>query len=120
MVGTWAISPAPTTSPIRSRPFLGGPARRAEHAVLDVAVEVEGPVPAFAADARLAVPAERCPEVAHEEAVDPHGAGVELRAHPLCPLPVSGHERRSETEAGVVGHPDSLLLRGEGLEREHR
>ena len=50
---------------------------------LDVAVEVEGVVAALAADARVARAAERRLEVAHVEAVDPHGAGDERRADPL-------------------------------------
>src|SRR6478609_5727342 len=120
IVGTWAISPAPTTSPIRVCPLSRalGPARRAEHAVLDVAVEVEGVVPTLATDARLAVAAEGRAEVPHEEAVDPHRPGVQRRAHPLGAGRVAGYQRGREPEPGRVGHRDALLLGGEGLDRQ--
>ena len=62
------------------------PPVRGEHGVLDVAVEVEGPDAALAADAGLAVAAERCAEVADEEAVDPDGAGVQREADPFGTL----------------------------------
>src|SRR5262245_58293846 len=69
MVGTWASSPQPTTSP------MVPPAIRRIDAVLHIAVEIERPGAAFAADARSAVAAEGLAQVAHEEAIVPHQSG---------------------------------------------
>src|SRR5215213_869963 len=97
IVGTCASRPAPTTSPI------GPPPPRGEHAVLHVAVEVEAPRAALAADAAVAVAAERRGGVADEEAVHPRGAGVQLRGHPLGTLLGPGDEGRRQAVLGVVG-----------------
>ena len=58
-------------------------------------------------------------EVSDEEAVDPHGAGVERGAHAVGPHGVTGDESGCEPEAGVVSHRDGLGLVGEGLQGEH-
>src|ERR1700691_5175598 len=84
IVGTWASNPAPVTSPILAPPF------RCVDRVLHVAVEVEAPGAALPADAGLPGTAERRPQVADEEAVDPDGPGDELRRHPAGALAVAG------------------------------
>src|SRR4051794_38211514 len=112
IVGTCASRPAPTISPIRP------PSLRGEHAVLDVAVEVEAPGAALAADPAVPVAAERRCEVADEEAVHPDGAGVQPRRHPVRARGVAGDESGGETVLGVVGHRDALVLGAEGLQRE--
>src|SRR5215470_10455717 len=115
IVGTWASSAAPTTSPM-AHPFsLTGPAARREHGVLDVAVEVERVRAAFAADAGLAAAAERGAQVADEETVDPHRPGAQPRADPLGTVRVAGDHGRGQAEPGVVGHGDRLVLVTEGL-----
>src|SRR3954452_10170066 len=118
IVGTCASRPAPTISPIR--PPTAHPSVRCEDAVLDVAVEVEAPGAALAADAAAPVAAERRREVADEEAVHPDGAGVQPGADPLGALRAARDEGRREAVLGVVGHRDPLLLGAEGLEREDR
>src|SRR5450755_2083451 len=114
IVGTWASSPAPTTSPI-APPAFRGIAR-----VLDVAVEVEAPGAAFAADAGQPGAAERRPQVTDEEAVDPDGAGDEAGRYPLGPPPVAGEQGRRQPVAGAVGQRDRLVLGSERLQGEHR
>src|SRR5690606_3483043 len=114
IVGTCEISPAPTTSPI------AGPSSRSENAVLDVAVEIEAPRAALAADAADPVAPEGCGEIAHEEAVDPDGPGRQPSGDALGPVRAAGHQGRREAVLGVVGHRDALLLAAEGLQREDR
>ena len=54
-----------------------GPALGREHGVLDIAIEVEGIDPAFAADPGLAVATERCAKITNEaEAIDPDCSGI--------------------------------------------
>src|SRR4051794_5198436 len=118
IVGTCASRPAPTISPMR--PPSPVPSARCEDAVLDVAVEVEAPCAALAADAAVPVATERRREVADEEAVHPDRAGVQPGTDPLGTLRIAGDEGRRETVLGVVGHRDPLLLGAEGLEREDR
>src|SRR5664279_6278108 len=100
MVGTCASTAAPTTSPmIGLRVVLVClPSVGREDAVLDVGVEVEGPDAALAPDARLPAAAERCAQIADEEAVDPDRARGELGRHPLGPGRVAGDERRGQPE----------------------
>src|SRR3954463_13834867 len=104
IVGTCASRLAPTISPIRP------PSLRGEHAVLDVAVEVEAPPAALAADPAVPVAAERRREVADEEAVHPDGAGVQPRRAPLGAFRETGDQVRGEPVLGVVRHRDPLLL----------
>src|SRR5215216_1646889 len=108
IVGTCDSRPAPTTSPM-----VGPPARR-EHAVFDVAVEVEAPGAALAADARLARTAEGRAQVADEEAVHPHRARDEPAADPLGARPVGGEHGGGKAVARVVRSGDGLVL---GIER---
>src|SRR5215470_16206101 len=104
IVGTWASRPAPTTSPIVL------PSLRRVDSVLDVAVEVEAPGAALAADPGLAGPAERGPQVADEEAVDPHGARDQPRGHPGSPFAVAGEQRRRQAVFCAVGQRYGLVL----------
>src|SRR5262245_56988058 len=113
-VGTWAISPQPTTLPMLP------PAVRRVDAVLDVAIEIERPGAAFATDAGLAVAAEGLAQVAHEEAVVPHQTGRDLRRHALGPLRIAGHHHGGEAVVGVVGERDGLIFGAEALQAEHR
>src|ERR1700689_821540 len=101
IVGTWASSPAPVTSPILAPPF------RCVDGVLHVAVEVEAPGAALPADAGLPGAAERRPQVADEEAVDPDGPGDELRRHPAGALAGAGEHGGPEPVTGALGrrHP---------------
>src|SRR4051794_30500668 len=114
IVGTCAIRPAPTTSP------MSAPSLRREDRVLDVAVEVEGPGTALAADPGATAPAERGGQVADEEAVDPHRAGADLRRNALGAVVVTGHDGGGQPVVGVVGHRDALGHGVEALEGEHR
>src|SRR4051794_29169173 len=113
IVGTCASRAAPTISPIP-------PPLRREDAVLDVAVEVEAPRAALAADAAATVAAERRGQIADEEAVHPHGAGVQLPGDTFGALGRPGDQGRRQTVLGVVRHRDPLLLRTEGLQGEDR
>src|SRR5262245_63373793 len=112
MVVTCASRPAPTISP------MVPPAAGRGDGVLDVAVEVEAPVAALAADARLAGAAERRLEVADEEAVDPDGARDQACGDPVGALSISGGDRRGEPEPRVVGQPYGLVLGIEGLQHQ--
>src|SRR5207248_11523283 len=114
IVGTWAKSPAPATSPIRA------PSLSCVDGVLDVAVEVEAPGAALAADAGQPGAAERRGQVTDEETVDPHGPGDQFRRHPPGPGLVAGEHGRREAVARAVGQRDGLGFGGEGLQREHR
>src|SRR4051794_23141116 len=113
-VGTCAINPLPTTSPILA------PSIRRKYARLHIAVEIERPGAAFAADARLAVAAERLPQIAHEEAVVPDQPGIDLRRDALGALLVAGHHHAGKAVFRVVGHDDRLRLGLERLQAEHR
>src|SRR5215467_15947646 len=113
IVGTWAKSPAPATSPIT-------PPLSCVDGVLDVAVEVEAPGAALAADAGQPGAAERRGQVADEETVDPHGAGDQPRRHPLGPGLVAGEHGRRQPVGRAVGQCDGFGFAGEGLQREHR
>src|SRR5437763_10654329 len=62
------------------------PSGRSDADVLHVAVEIERPLAALAADPAVARAAERRPEIPDEEAVHPHGASHEPGAHALGPL----------------------------------
>src|SRR5687767_9302857 len=104
IVGTWASRPAPTTSPI------GTPSPRRGHRVLDVAIEIEAPVAALAADPGRTRAAERRPKITHEEAVHPYRAGHQRAGHPASPFGVTGDHDRRQPEARGVGHRDGLLL----------
>jgi hypothetical protein len=85
------MSPAPTTSPISVRLLIGRrPPVGGEDGVLDVAVEVERPRAALAADAGLAVTAEWCSEIADEEAVDPDGSCVQPGRDPFGAFRITG------------------------------
>src|SRR5919202_6042447 len=95
MVGTCASRPAPTISPI------GPPTARGEDAVLDVAVEVEAPRAALAADAAVPVAAERRREVADEEAVHPDRPRVQPVGHALRALGRARDEGRRQAVLGV-------------------
>src|SRR5690606_28365925 len=116
MVGTWAMSPAPTTSPMSS--FL--PSVWRYDRVLHVRVEIERPGAALAADARLLRTAERRSTVAHEEAIDPDGSRDEPVGHALRVFPVAGDDDGGEAELGAVREFDHLLIGREGLHGEHR
>src|SRR5580692_4932563 len=104
IVGTWASSPAPVTSPILAPPF------RCVDGVLHVAVEVEAPGAALAADAGLPCPAERRPQVADEEAVNPDGPGDKLIRHPASALAGTGEHGGREPVPGAVGQRHRLGL----------
>src|SRR5262245_13313117 len=119
IVGTWATSAAPTTSPILSPPVSVGltlrslrPGCRAD--VLHVRVEVEAVDAALAPDPRGLRPAERRPKVAHEEAVHPDGAGDQALGDAFGALAISRVQDRGQAVFGLVGHRDRLVL---GLER---
>src|SRR6185369_6434471 len=99
-VGTCAINPLPTTSPILA------PSIRREDARLHITIKVERPGAALAADPGLAVAAERLPQIAHEEAVAPDQAGIDLARDPLGALFIAGHHNAGEAVFGVVGHRD--------------
>src|ERR1700733_6042612 len=114
IVGTWASSPAPVTSPILAPPF------RCVDGVFHVAVEVEAPGAALAADARLPGPAERRAQVADEEAVDPDGPGDQPGRDTRGPLLIAGEHRRRQPVARAVGQRYRLGLAGERLQRQHR
>src|SRR2546426_707714 len=118
MVGTCASKAAPTTSPtvVAFRRVLVMPTVGREHRVLDVGVEVERPGSAFAADAGLTVAAKGGTEVAHEEAVNPDGAGVQQRRNTFCPFVIACDEGGRQAEPGVVGHGDCLLFGAERLD----
>src|SRR6476660_6499516 len=100
MVGTWASRPAPTISPMVLPSVRGG------HGVLQVAVEVEAPGAALAADAGEAGAAERGLQVAYEEAVHPHRARDEPGGEALGALVRTGGHGGGQPEAGVIGEPD--------------
>src|ERR1700751_4363984 len=70
--------------------FIPGPPLCCVDGVLDVAVEVEAPGAALAAEAGQPGAAERRGQVADEETVDPDGAGDQPRRHPLRPGLVAG------------------------------
>src|SRR6476469_9398129 len=110
MVGTWASSPAPTISPMVLPSLRGG------DGVLQVAVEVEAPGAALAADAGVAGAAEGGVEGASEEAVDPGRPRDEPFGDAGGAVVVAGGEGGGEPEAGGVGEGDGLVLGGEGLE----
>src|SRR3984957_7253572 len=112
MVGTCARSPAPTISP------MGGPFFDLER--LQIRIEIERVVAALAADAADAGAAEGCGEVAHQEAVDPDGAGAQQRPHPLGARLVRGVEDRREPVGRGVGEFGGLRLVAETLDRQHR
>src|SRR5690606_25971800 len=114
MVGTCASRPAPTISPMVAPSLRGG------DGVLQVAVEVEAPGAALAADAGLARAAEERAQVPYEEAVDPDGPGDQPGGDERGPLAVAGGDGGGQAGAGVVGQPDGLVLGVEGLERQHR
>src|SRR5260221_8854205 len=103
-VGTWASNPDATTSPIFP------PATRRINAVLDVAIEIEGPGATFTTDTRLAIAAEGLAQVADEEAVVPDEAGRDLRCHPLCSLLVIRHHHSGKAVFGVISDADPLCL----------
>src|SRR5450432_1983751 len=75
--GWWLTTAAPTISPMTAS--LVDERALADRDVLDVAVEVEAPRPALAADTGIARAAERGGEFADEEAVDPDRAGYNRR-----------------------------------------
>src|SRR5262249_59878668 len=92
LVGQCDGTPAPATSPITFASLAGrraggarAPPLSCVNGVLDVAVEVEAPGAALAADAGQPGAAERRGQVADEEAVDPDGPGDQPRRHPLRP-----------------------------------
>src|SRR5215472_4448243 len=114
MVGTCARRPAPTTSPTLL------PSLRRVDGVLDVAVEVEAPGAALAADSRLARAAERRAQVSDEEAVDPDRAGPKLGRYPISPAGIAGEQRGGQPVPGVIRHRDPFVLAGERLDGEHR
>src|SRR5689334_25402927 len=109
IVGTCARSPAPATSPAAPTSPMT-PSFRWVEGDLHVAVEVEAPGAALAADARLPGPSERRAQVADEEAVDPDGPGDQLRRDPRGPLLVAGEHRRRQPVTGAVGQRDRLGL----------
>src|SRR5579863_702343 len=121
IVGTCASRPAPTTSPMAllSMAVLSKavPPLSRVHRVFRVAVEVEAPGTAFAADARQPGPAERRPQVPDEEAVDPHGPGGDPGRDSFGPGLVAGEHRRGQAVAGVVGQRHGLVFAIEGLQR---
>src|SRR5690348_2060373 len=96
IVGTCARSPQPTTSPMLAPSTILVPTGGREDARLHIAIEIERPGSAFAADAGATVTAERLPEIAHEEAVVPDQAGVDLRRHPLRAFLAAGHHHAGE------------------------
>src|SRR5215467_559236 len=114
IVGTCARRPAPTTSPTLLPSF-----RRVD-GVLHVAVEVEAPGAALAADSRLARAAERCAQVTHEETVDPDRAGPELGSNPVSPAGIAGEQRGGQPVPAVIRHRDCLVLAAERLDGEYR
>src|SRR2546427_13117112 len=106
MVGAWATSPAPTISPMSLSPsvlrrVLRLPGRGAH--VLHVGVEVEAPLPPLAAYTGILGAAERRPQVADEEAVDPHGPGDQALGHTPGAFRVAGVHHRGEAVVGGVG-----------------
>src|SRR5690349_18941352 len=107
IVGTWASSPAPATSPQRSP--IGAPLLSGVDGVLHIAVEVEAPGAALTADAGLARATERRPQVADEEAVHPHGPRDKAGRHPFRPGLVAGEHRRGQPVPGAVREFDRLV-----------
>src|SRR5262245_61825586 len=90
----------------------------AHHDVLHVAVEVEAPGPALAADAGVARAAERRRQLANEEAVHPqrsrdHALGDRHRA-----LLVAAEQHAREPEACAVRDRDGFLVRRERVPGE--
>src|SRR5262245_62124464 len=88
--------------------------------VLHVAVEVEAPVPAFAAQPGVARAAERRGELADEEAVHPQGTRDDaLRDRHRAAL-VAAEQDAGEAVAGVVRRRDGLVVAREGPPGEDR
>src|SRR5215467_2474262 len=113
IVGTCASKPAPATSPI-------APPLSCVDGVLDIAVEVEAPGAALAADAGHSGAAERRSQVADEEAVDPDGPGDQPGGYPFGPGLIAGEQRRRQAVRGTVRQRDGFGLTGERLQGEHR
>src|SRR5579872_3435743 len=106
--GWWLTTAAPTISPIAGS--LVDERVLADRAVLDVAVKVETPRPALPADAGIARPAERGPELADEEAVHPHRTGNDARGDAHGPILVAGEQGGREAVLGGVGDLDHLVV----------
>src|SRR5215472_1021310 len=83
--------------------------------ILHVAIEVETPVAAFAADSGIAASAERCGQFAHEEAVDPYGAGDDPLRQAHCALLALAEDHRGQAIVGTVPEPDGFFFVAEGL-----
>ena len=79
---------------------------------LQVGVEVEGEVAALAADPRDPDPAEGRGQVAHEERVDPHGAGANRPADALGPLRRARVDDRREPVGRRIRERDASASSG--------
>src|SRR5579872_2373201 len=114
--GWWLTTAAPTISPIAGS--LVDERVLADRDVLDVAVKVETPRPALPADAGIARPAERGPELADEEAVHPHRTGNDARGDAHGPILVAGEQGGREAVLGGVGDLDHLVVAAESVPGE--
>src|ERR1700730_3308763 len=114
------ILPSVTVSPscgIRMSMFGVSPAQRY---VLGLEELHHAFMCALAADAALLGAAERRGRIGNEPAVEPDHAVIELFRHPHAAAQVLGVEIRDQTIFSVVGAPDHLVLRPEGLDRGDR
>src|SRR5665213_3095406 len=93
---------------------------RADRYVFDVAVEVEAPGAAFAADAGMLRSAERRSKLADEEAVHPDRAGDNRRGDAHGAGFVAGEQGGGQTVLGAVGHLDDLIVAAEGVPGQDR